>query len=145
MRIFIAENFVNQNNLIFAICLYLPLPCHIFIVLGYRSVTIATMLRRFLSNLVLVFLLGFSQLGAISHEISHFHHLAHGSQLPDKALPTSACDKCIGYSQVSGGMATSFSVVPVIASSYEILLFKNTHHDNPHLAPYSARAPPYFA
>lgn len=103
------------------------------------------MLRRFLSNFVLVFLFAISQLGAVSHEISHLHDIAQSSQLPDKAPHSSVCDKCIGYSQLSGGMATSFSVLPIIASSYEILLFKNTPRDNPHLTPYSARAPPSFS
>lgn len=98
---------------------------------------------RYLSLLLALALL-FTQLGSLTHGVSHM--LAEQKQSSDQSLPhDKLCDLCVAYAQIGG--AVSSSPVGFIGSASV-----ETFHVN-HLAvapssrfvAFAARAPPYLA
>lgn len=113
------------------------------------------MLHRLLLTFSLVILFGLGQIGAVTHEISHYAEASAKSQPQnsndnaEKSTPKNSstthshtCEKCVGYAELSGAISSShIALLPVVA---ETLL--STEQLQRFIASkpltYSARAPP---
>ena len=102
------------------------------------------MLHRLFVHLSLVVLFAFTQMGIVTHEISHLADLTQQSQ-QHKNTPNHQCEQCISHAGMESGLAShtfafalqqAVSIVPVSLESY---FFSTT---NQH---YAARAPPQIA
>lgn len=98
------------------------------------------MLRRFAANVALIFLFAFAQIGAITHEISHYGELAKHHQQDQHT--DSQCVQCISYTEVSGGLPTQIFTFLVDSTRFIIgadtpLIFQSLTRTY-----YAARAPP---
>jgi len=100
--------------------------------------------RSLTARLLLVFALLFSQLGGLTHGISHA--LAEPSQSSDQSLPQDKlCDLCAAYAQI--GSAVGSSGINFAASENCAALHPvdcSSHISDP-FAAFAARAPPYSA
>jgi len=96
------------------------------------------------ARLLLVFALLFSQLGGLTHGISHA--LADPAQRSDQSLPHDKhCDLCAAYAQI--GSAIGSSSISFAASENCAALHpgdSSSHTSDPFVA-FAARAPPYSA
>ncbi|BCM23884.1 hypothetical protein [Methyloradius palustris] len=121
------------------------------------------MFRRFLLPFSLILLFGIAQLGALTHEISHFttdlaradivyasettSQISATQKTPqDNAPDTPFCAKCLSYGALAHTVhATNFTVV-LFDNSFEI---QQAEQHNSYLKPlllsYAARAPPVLA
>ena len=112
------------------------------------------MLRKYFFSFALAFLFALGQQGALLHEISHVADyspaglsadLATKSNQQDKAPHSPVCDKCLGYAQLAGTMASSPLVLPVSPTGFLQFTHDSTSHHSLTLTSYSARAPPQQA
>jgi hypothetical protein len=115
------------------------------------------MLQRLFLTALLIASFGFAQMGAVTHEISHYAGLnlqqqsaetsKHLSQQTQKnhGQESHSCEKCVGYAGLAHALASSTLVLQVAATA-----------NQPHIADaevialsirfnYSARAPPKLA
>jgi len=94
----------------------------------------------------LAFLLLFAQQGAMLHAVSHLPGPAPAQSQPDKHLPHSqACDKCVVYAQLAGGVAaTPLLVYGQHAAIVQATLLPASHFSSLFHA-YFSRAPPSLA
>jgi hypothetical protein len=98
------------------------------------------MFKRFSSAFAFILLFAFAQMGAITHEISHYKESTQQHQ-QDKNTH-SQCAQCISYAEVAGGLPTHSFTFSLDDASFS---FANTHHtsvQSPLLTHYAARAPP---
>ena len=117
------------------------------------------MLRRLLLTFSLIVSFGFAQIGAVTHEISHYadsnaqtqqqnynkNYNKNYSQSTDKSSPAShnhTCEKCVGYAELGGAISSSHIALSLantqnLLTSSQLQSFSAT---NPRT--YSARAPP---
>lgn len=102
------------------------------------------MLQRFFVNFSLVLLFAFTQMGIVTHEISHLSELTQQGQ-QHKNTPNHQCEQCISHAGIESGLASkafvfalqpAASIVPVSLKSY---FFATTSQH------YAARAPPQNA
>lgn len=99
------------------------------------------MFKRFALNFVLIFLFAIAQLGAATHEISHFSDITKHQQ-QDKNTHSEQCKQCISYAEVASGLHSQTFVFPisnakfVSASSYHFSALSTL------TTAYAARAPP---
>ena len=108
------------------------------------------MLRKYFFSFALAFLFALGQQGALLHEISHVADyspadLATKSNQQDKAPHSPVCDKCLGYAQLAGTLASSPLVLPVSPTGFLHFTHDSTSHHSFTLTSYSARAPPLHA
>lgn len=112
------------------------------------------MLQRLLLTGLLIASFGFAQMGAVTHEISHYAEINLQNSAADtsnKLSPESAnnhgqknhtCEKCVGYAGLAHAVASSPLVLPVAATT------KQPHSADAEIVArstrfnYSARAPP---
>lgn len=99
------------------------------------------MLKRFAVHFALIFLFAFTQIGVVTHEISHLGDFTKHSQ-QDKKAPTEQCGKCLSYSQVANGLQAQTFVLPGFDASFQKTssYYFNTQSSLP--TAYAARAPP---
>ncbi|HEU4709074.1 MAG TPA: hypothetical protein VFS17_07155 [Methylophilaceae bacterium] len=103
------------------------------------------MLQRLILTVILAFLFGFSQQGAIVHEISHYADQAPLSQKKDSSSHGSVCEKCLSYGQLASALGVAYFSPALLANTFEATQhYAAAHHASPEHA-YSARAPPVFA
>jgi len=109
------------------------------------------MLRKYFFSFALAFLFALGQQGALVHEISHVADYSPGglsadlatkSNQQDKAPHSPVCDKCLGYAQLAGTMASSPLVLPVSPTGFLQFSHDSTSHHSLSPTSYSARAPP---
>jgi len=105
------------------------------------------MLRKFLFPLALALLFALGQQGALLHEISHVADYAPAgltskSNQQDKAPHSPVCEKCLGYAQLAGTMASSQFVLPVSQAAFALFAHDSASHYSLTFTSYSARAPP---
>lgn len=97
--------------------------------------------RKIFAYLWLSLLLLFAQQGAAVHAISHLPSSSQSQ--PDKQLPHSqACDKCVVYAGLSGAVAATPQIIPVLplhllAAAVFVVFFVSRIR-----RVYSSRAPP---
>lgn len=106
-------------------------------------VIIIGMLQRIFVHLSLVLLFAFTQMGVVTHEISHFNNSEQQQpSQPDKNTAHSQCEKCISYSTISGAVAaTAFSFALTVAHHVIVISTPTSFSSTPTLA-FRARAPP---
>lgn len=118
------------------------------------------MFSRLLLAFSLIVSFGVAQIGAISHELSHYQTVALQQTAPDAAgqhaqnsspspldsLPhTKVCEKCISYAEVNP-LHYQHAVVDFKNSPSHHYSYSNSFSfHTPLYAVYAARAPPYFA
>ena len=108
------------------------------------------MLKRFSIHFALIILFAFAQVGAITHEISHFSDYKQSQQdssqqdpsKQDKNTHGEQCKQCISYAEVAGGLVGEPFVSPVINNHFVAEAHYNFSSQSFLNTPYSARAPP---
>lgn len=112
------------------------------------------MLQRLLLTGLLIASFGFAQMGAVTHEISHYAELNLQNTTADTSKNASpqtqknhaqknhTCEKCVGYTGLAHALASSAFVLPVAATvtaphSADAEIVALSRRCN-----YSARAPP---
>src|SRR5450830_1919584 len=116
------------------------------------------MLRRLLLTFSLIVSFGFAQIGAVTHEISHYTDASAQNQQQDysknsrkNSKPSNqpahnhTCEKCVGYAELgnaisSGHLAITLAGAPNLLASSCLQTFIATKPRT-----YSARAPPALA
>ncbi|HSI24911.1 MAG TPA: hypothetical protein VK952_04760 [Methylotenera sp.] len=107
------------------------------------------MFKRLSIHVALIFLFAFSQMGAVTHEISHVKDLVnHSQQDPskqDKNTHNEQCGQCISFAKIAGGLVAQGFVLPILQTSFTgSSQLKTQTSSQPHTA-YAARAPPYLS
>lgn len=102
------------------------------------------MFRSLLPKVLLVFALLLTQLGGLTHSISHA--LSEQNQSSDQSLPHDKhCDLCAAYAQV-GGVIASSNISFVSGKNIEIFVSDCSNATLPaRFVSFAARAPPYSA
>jgi hypothetical protein len=112
------------------------------------------MLRRLILTLSLVASFGLAQIGAVSHELSHYVEASAEHSQQNHSSNTSpsnqsnhnhSCAKCLGYAEL-GNAVTSCQFVFTLTSVPSLPTsswFDSATADNPRA--YNARAPPVLA
>lgn len=116
------------------------------------------MLRRLLLTFSLVILFGLGQIGAVTHEISHYAEASTQSQQQnsnnnaDKSTPKNSstthghtCEKCVGYAELSGAISSSHIALSPISSKTPLSSKQLQSFTASKPSTYSARAPPSLA
>lgn len=118
------------------------------------------MFQRLLLAFSLIVSFGVAQIGAVTHDISHFgvaktqnqsinKNSAHNSQneiTPDNQAPhNQVCEKCISYAELGHAVQNSDLVLPAKVTTQLYLNSSFTSSSYLKLRSYSARAPPNFA
>jgi len=100
------------------------------------------MLKRYCLNFILVVLFAFTQMGVISHEISHFKQLTHQNKT-DKNTTSEQCGQCIAYAQLANTAPANVFIIPIIEAEFHFATAHVANLTTRLSAPYSARAPPF--
>ena len=102
------------------------------------------MFRSLLPKVLLVFALLFTQLGSLTHGISHT--LDEQKQNSGQSLPhDKLCDLCVAYAQIGGSISSSPVGFIGSASVETFNDYRFTVAPASHFSAFSARAPPYSA
>ena len=112
------------------------------------------MFRRLILTLSLVASFGLAQIGAASHELSHYIEASveHTQQNQSKNTNPSnqsthnhSCSKCLVYAELGHAVTSSVIAFTITSTQNSLnrLCFDSTTAINPRA--YSARAPPVFA
>lgn len=99
------------------------------------------MLQRIVIQFLLIFLFAFTQIGVVTHEISHFSDAAKHSQ-QDKNTSAEQCGQCISYAQVAIGLQPHAFELHDFITSFELNSSKRFNLQPSLLTAYAARAPP---
>ena len=107
------------------------------------------MFKRLSIHVALIFLFAFAQMGAVTHEISHFEDLVKHNQTKhsqqDQNTHGEQCEKCISFAKIAGGLVAQGFVLPILQTSFTgSSQLKTQTSSQPHTA-YAARAPPYLS
>lgn len=102
------------------------------------------MLSRVFIQLGLVLIFAFTQIGVLTHEISHVNELTQQSNHsnPDKNAASEQCGQCIGSVQVASGLPPKAFVFNVNQAQYQLTKPYVAYLASVLVASYSARAPP---
>lgn len=104
----------------------------------------SAMIHLPLTRLLLVFALLFSQLGGLTHGISHA--LAEPPQSSDQSLPhDKLCDLCAAYAQIGSAIGSSGICFAVSENCPAMHLCYSSSYTSDPFAAFAARAPPYSA
>lgn len=122
------------------------------------------MLQRFLFTLSLIISFGFGQMGALTHEISHYsdivsQHTASQNQQQsfnktsnqdtsqssknDLTPHNQVCEKCVSYAQIGHLIHSADVVLPTATSQYLLVSFNAQSASFSKPRTYAARAPPH--
>ena len=107
------------------------------------------MFKRLSIHIALVFLFAFAQIGAVTHEISHFEDLVKHNQAKhsqqDQNTHSEQCEQCISFAKIAGGLVAQSFVLPNLQGSFiGSAPLSSKFLSQPHTA-YAARAPPYLS
>ena len=110
----------------------------------YNSVKILSMFSRVFIQLGLVLIFAFTQIGVLTHEISHIKELTQQSEHsnPDKNTAKEQCGQCIGSVQVTSGLPTQAFEFHLNQAQYQLTKPYIAYLASVLVASYSARAPP---
>ncbi len=109
------------------------------------------MLQRYVIHFALIFLFAFTQIGVVTHEISHVTDAASHTQQeqlqqeqksPTKHTAAEQCEQCIHYAKVANGLALSSFTIPVIGPDVVATVSYSSSFQSLFSSAYSARAPP---
>jgi len=99
------------------------------------------MLQRVLIHSLLILLFAFTQIGVVTHEISHFNEVTKHSK-QDKNTPVEQCGKCISYSQVASGLQSQVFTLASFDAKFEVTSSYYFNNQSSLQTAYAARAPP---
>lgn len=109
------------------------------------------MLQRFVIHFALIFLFAFTQIGVVTHEISHLTDAAahmqqkqsqQEQQSPTKHTAAEQCEQCLHYAKVANGLALSDFTLPIISADANTTFSYFSNFQSIFTSAYSARAPP---
>ena len=104
------------------------------------------MFKRFSIHIAFIFVFVFTQMGAVTHEISHIEdHAKHSHQdsnQQDKSTHNNQCAQCISYADVASGLQAKPSVFHLVAAKFVNTSFHHKSYLSHNHAAYTARAPP---
>jgi hypothetical protein len=120
------------------------------------------MLQRLIFAFSLIVSFGVAQIGAITHEISHYGEQTSQSQSqdfqkstnkgnpgdlsPDNPVPhNQVCEKCFSYAELGHAVQNADVILPISATSQHYLNSDSATSSYAKLRSYSARAPPTLA
>ena len=120
------------------------------------------MFQRLLLSFSLIVSFGFAQIGAVTHEISHYGDTKSQSQpqnlqtsanqsspddlTPDKQVPhNQVCEKCFSYAELGHAVQNAAITLAIAISSQHYLNSDFAKSSYAKLRTYSARAPPFSA
>lgn len=99
------------------------------------------MLQRVFIHLSFILLFAFTQMGVVTHEISHLNQPAQQTQ-PDKNSATETCGQCIAYAQAASGVPSANFIIPSSEAQFHLATVYVAHLATALTPSYSARAPP---
>lgn len=109
------------------------------------------MLKRYVIHFALVFLFAFTQMGVVTHEISHITNTnQHSQQESDQQNPKSQskqsaaeqCEQCLNYAKVASGLGLSVFEIPPIITNPVTICSPGFSFQSSITSAYAARAPP---
>lgn len=104
------------------------------------------MLQRYVIHFALVFLFAFTQIGVVTHEISHvtdtYQHSQQDQKSQSKQTIAEQCAQCLNYAKVASGLELSVFKIPAIISAPNALCCQNVSFESSFISAYAARAPP---
>lgn len=118
------------------------------------------MFQRLLIAFSLIVSFGVAQIGAVTHEISHYGDTKSQGQTqdfsqnsdqsqndlsPDSPLPHQVCEKCFSYAGLGHAVQNADLILPNLATSQRFLSSDSANSSHAKLRSYSARAPPTSA
>lgn len=114
--------------------------------IGVKSAKIQFMMQRLATHIALAFLFAFTQMGVVTHEISHFADTSKYSQqnqnTQSKHTPAEQCEQCISYAKVASALQLSAFVIPAIAADFIAIPSHYFSFQSYLSTAYAARAPP---
>jgi len=102
------------------------------------------MLHRIIFAFTLIVSFGIAQVGAITHEISHYSNATSQSKSQDSLPHNQVCEKCISYAELGHAVNSTDSHLPRIANSHYYLPRYSASFSYTKPSTYLARAPPYL-
>ncbi len=99
------------------------------------------MLQRLSLHFLLIFLFAFTQIGAATHEISHYSDAVKQHQ-QDKNTPAEQCEQCVAYAQLASGLQSQPFVLPFFDGHFASAAYYFFNDSTSPLTAYAARAPP---
>lgn len=102
----------------------------------------AVMLKRLILNIMLLSLFAITQIGIVTHEISHFEAHQQSNQT-DKNVAADQCGQCIAYEQSANAVSTPSFNIPTIDGQFHFATATVARLTSRLTPSYSARAPPY--
>lgn len=111
------------------------------------------MLSRWALTLSLALMFALSQQGALVHEISHFRDYTNSTSQPDndgdgdgkadsKNTAGHFCAKCAAFSALASTVGVHAFIPPLLANSFETVVYSTSSHTSSTFLSYAARAPP---
>ncbi|WP_020183497.1 hypothetical protein [Methylotenera sp. 1P/1] len=101
------------------------------------------MLHKLVLHVVLVVLFAFTQIGAATHEISHFSNTTQQT-LPDQHTSPDQCSQCLAYAQSAAGTLVHTFTIPLLQATFQLAVAFVQPHLSTAPATYRARAPPVY-
>lgn len=99
------------------------------------------MLQRFFVHFSLITLFAFTQIGIVTHEISHFSDLAQQSQ-HDQNKPNHQCEQCLTHAGLTSGLIPQAFVFALAQTVLITTIYSKVEFFSTILHFYSSRAPP---
>ena len=103
------------------------------------------MLARLIFAFTLIASFGFAQVGAITHDISHYSHITSKSKSKDSLPHHQVCEKCIGYAELGHAVNNADAALAIISAKDYYCLRYSPSFTYAKPDTYQARAPPYLA
>lgn len=100
------------------------------------------MLQRAFIHLSLILLFAFTQMGVVTHEVSHLTENKQQHQ-QDQSSHESQCEQCLSHSQVADADLAPNFTFQIAATSHTLLISKSANVASTATLSYSARAPPH--
>ncbi len=100
------------------------------------------MLQRIFIQFSLIFLFAFTQMGVVTHEISHFNEPIKQSS-SDKKTTAEQCGKCIAYAQSANAVPTQDFFLHQNDAHFQLATIHVARLTARLISPYCARAPPF--
>jgi hypothetical protein len=99
------------------------------------------MLHKITQYVFMIVLFALTQIGAVTHEFSHYSAPAQHSQQDQHTAPDQ-CSQCIGYAHAATGVLTDHFVLTSDLASFQLNTSYTTQATYLLSVAYSARAPP---
>jgi len=126
----------------------------LFYIGAYVSAIISKMLQRLILILSLIASFGLAQIGAISHELSHyadtsvqFQQVNNDENANKRGQPAHNhhCEKCLSYAALGNAVTSSHITFTVASTQNRLTSHQRNSTGVSKLRTYSARAPPVLA